>query len=95
MKKFLFVFVCLILAFSVTSAALERVEFSSVGFDKVYPSFSEVVVVEKDGLAGVVDREGNTVIPFGNYSITLPDSLGRVSVYETENLQFTTKTVKK
>lgn len=81
MKKIILV-LCIALILSVSALASKTVKISDVAFDKVYPTYSDVVVVEKDGLTGVVDRSGSVIVPFGTYSVSLPDRLGRVAVYE-------------
>jgi len=84
MKKIILA-ICIAFVLSLSVFAAPSVNISDQAFDNVYPTFSDVVVVEKDGLTGVVDRNGKTVVPFGDYAASLPDSLGRVAVCENGN----------
>lgn len=76
MKKILLISLCLMFCLSVSALAEAGVEYSDASFDKVYPSYSDVVIVENNGKIGAVDRLGNTVVDFGDYSAVLPDSKG-------------------
>lgn len=81
MKKLIPVLIFMAVICSFTASALDKVEILETAYDKVYPSYSSVVMVEKDGLLGVVDLEGRVVVEFGDYTGTPPDSKGNTVIF--------------
>jgi len=55
-----------------------------MGVNAPWPEFV-IVAAERGGKHGVIDMEGNVVVPFEYYNIDSPDRWGRVTVYRDEN----------
>ncbi|MFQ6309032.1 WG repeat-containing protein [Lysobacter capsici] len=55
-----------------------------MGVNAPWPEFV-IVAAERGGKHGVIDMQGNVVVPFEYYNIDSPDRWGRVTVYRDEN----------
>lgn len=55
-----------------------------MGLKAPWPEFV-IVAAQRGGKHGVIDMDGNVVVPFEYYNIDSPDRWGRVTVYRDEN----------
>lgn len=91
MKKLIFAFLLLTALFTAGASALSSVEYSEAGFDAVLPSSCDVVTVLLDGKYGVVDLDGNTVVPFDYYYATSPNAEGQTVLYKLDGTDIVTE----
>ena len=85
MKKIFFL-VLLVFAFAFTTSAYDKVVFSKDSYDAVLGTSADVAAVSKDGFCGVVDFEGNVIVPFEYVSASAPDRNGNTVLHkETSN----------
>ena len=84
MKRFLVTFLMLVFVLSVSAFALDKVVISEKGFDEVYASYSDVVVVKNNGLYGAVDRNSNVIVDIKYVAYLLPNKDG-VTAFKDKN----------